>query len=152
MIEIKSSLGYRICLNGFVLISGNAMSQHGKSSLSLKPILGRAVKYLKVILLVSAVASLGILMGQKGLIHKRELEQKRFQVNTENEHLAEQIKFLEREVTLLRSDPKTIEKAAKRKLGMARFDETVYIFEQSRVERKDGSYSDPSLSKRYNMP
>jgi cell division protein FtsB len=128
------------------------MLQQGKLSRPLKPILGRSVKYVKVILLVSAVASLGVLMGQKGLVQKRELEHKRLQLQAENEHLAEEIKFLEREVTLLRSDPKTIEKAAKRKLGMARLDETVYIFEQARVARKDGSSSDSSLHKRRNMP
>ncbi len=101
---------------------------------------------------MTAVASFGILMGQKGLIQKRELEQKRMQLHTENEHLEEEIRSLEREVTLLRSDPKTIEKAAKRKLGMARLDETVYIFEQGRMVRNGGSYSDSSLTKGHNMP
>ena len=128
------------------------MPPQGKLGFSLKPIFGRAVKYLKVILLVAAVASLGILMGEKGLIQKRELEQKRLLLQAENEHLAGEIKSLEREVTLLRSDPKTIEKAAKRKLGMARPDETVYIFEQPQVTRKEGSCSDYSLTKRHNIP
>ncbi|MDQ7782198.1 MAG: septum formation initiator family protein [Desulfomonilaceae bacterium] len=118
----------------------------------MKLISERAVKYGKVVLLVSTVAALGILMGQKGVIHKRELEQKRLLLYTENEKLTNEIKSLEREVTLLRSDPKTIEKVAKRKLGMARPDETVYIFEQTRSAEKEGSYSDSSLSNRHNIP
>ncbi|MFH1117590.1 MAG: septum formation initiator family protein [Pseudomonadota bacterium] len=114
--------------------------------------MGRAVKYIKILLLVSAVASAGILMGEKGLSRKRDLERNRLLLMSENEQLAAEIKSLEREVTLLGSDPKTIEKAAKRKLGMARPDETVYLFEPSHITRKNGSHAGVGLTKRHNIP
>ncbi len=141
-----------VCTPGTGLIKGSVMSEQGKPKRPLKPILGRAVKYFKIMLLVSAVASLGIVMGEKGLIQKRDLERKRLLLQSENEHLAGEIKSLEREVTLLGSDSKSIEKAAKRKLGMARPDETVYLFEQTDMTRKKGSYAGVGLTKRHNTP
>jgi cell division protein FtsB len=100
-------------------------------NLLLKPILRRTVKYVKLTILVSLVATAGVLMGQKGLVQKRHLEQKQILLEKENELLTVEIQSLERKVTLLRADPKTIEKVAKRKLGMARPDERVYIFERT---------------------
>lgn len=97
----------------------------------LKPLLVRAVKYGQLIIILAAVAAVGLWMGEKGLNQKYQLEEKRFLLQKENERLASDIKALERTVTLLRSDPKTIEKVAKRKLGMVRSDETVYIFRKA---------------------
>lgn len=118
----------------------------------LKPILGRAVKYVKLTILVSIVASAGILMGEKSLIQKRELEQKKLQIQRDNELVAVEIRSLERGVTLLRADPKTIEKVAKRKLGMARPDETVYIFERSHVASTGAPRAGRGLTNLHNMP
>jgi cell division protein FtsB len=56
----------------------------------------------------------------------------------QNEVLAKDIKLLEQEVTRMGSDPKTIAKAAARELGMARSDETVYLF-QRRGRTKTGA-------------
>jgi cell division protein FtsB len=95
----------------------------------LKLILGRAVKYCKLAVVFSVLASAGILMGQKGLIEKHALEEKRIVLQKDNERLAVEIKDLERNVTLLRTDPRTIEQVAKRELGMARPDEMVYVFD-----------------------
>ena len=90
--------------------------------------LQRAVKYLQIPLIIVLLISAGVLMGEKSLKQRRKLaEKKRFMV-AENLQLAHQIESLEREVMSLRSDSKIIERVAKRKLGMARPDETVYIF------------------------
>ncbi len=70
-------------------------------------------------------------MGEQSLIQKQKLEEKKAVLQRDNQSLGVEIKTLERRVTLLRSDAKTIEKAAKRKLGMSRSDETIYLFEKS---------------------
>ena len=117
----------------------------------VKHLLGRIVKYIQVVLLFAAIAFGGILMGEKGVFQKQKLEEKMCLLEKENERLTDEIKSLERKVTLLRSDAKTIETAAKRKLGMARPDETVYLFptESTLAER---SASETSLAKEDNMP
>lgn len=103
-----------------------------KKDFSVKPILAKAVKYLQFTILFTAVATAGILMGEKSLIQKNKLEEKRLLLDKENRSLEKAIKTLEREVTLLGSDPKTIARVAERKLGMAGPGERVYIFERSK--------------------
>jgi len=106
----------------------------------MKPVLGRTVRFLQVLVFFVVLASAGFLMGEKGLTHRHKLKEKKACLQKENENLAEEIKALERKVTLLRSDPRTIEKAAKCKLGMARPGETVYIFSDGkRAGGKRGS-------------
>jgi cell division protein FtsB len=80
------------------------------------------------------LASIGFLMGIKGLNQKYKQEENRQQLQRENERLHGEIKSLEREVTLMRENSQAIERTAKRKLGMARPDETVYIFERRTPE------------------
>jgi cell division protein FtsB len=92
---------------------------------------GRAVRYLRIVLLLAVLVLVGILVGEKSLTQKAGLQGKKLSIRKDNHKLALEIKRLERQVTLLRSDPSTIENVAKRKLGMARPDETVYIFEQT---------------------
>ncbi|MBI5248682.1 MAG: septum formation initiator family protein [Desulfomonile tiedjei] len=99
-----------------------------KSWLKLKPILEKAVKVLQITMFSLVIAAAGILMGEQSLNQKQKLEEKKSALQRDNLNLGAEIKALERRVTLLRSDPKTIEKAAKRKLGMTRPDETIYIF------------------------
>ncbi len=84
-------------------------------------------------------------MNEKALTEKQKLEEKRTFLLKESERIAGEIKFLERKVTLLRSDTKTIEKIAKRKLGMARPDETVYIFQQEDRHLGQGDNSESTL-------
>lgn len=93
--------------------------------------MGRAVKYLRIVVLLAAAVLVGILVGEKSLTQKASLEAQKVSIRKDNNKLALEIKELERQVTLLRSDPSTIENVAKRKLGMTKPDETVYIFEQS---------------------
>jgi cell division protein FtsB len=119
---------------------------------SMKQFLGRVVAYMQILLLFVAVASVGVFIGGKGLTQKRKLEDKRSSLQKENEQLVTEIKSLERQVTLLRSDVKTIEKVAKRKLGMARPDETVYVFPRKEVPSVRGYNSEYGLDKDDNYP
>jgi cell division protein FtsB len=119
---------------------------------SMKPILGRAVKYLQLTILFAAISSVGIWTGQKSLAWKYELEEKTIFLQKENERLASDIRSLERSLTLLRSDPKTIEKVAKHKLGVARPDETVYIFRRGDTPGPKATDSEYGLDNSYNIP
>ena len=96
----------------------------------MKPVVGRTVRFLQLIVLFVVLVSAGLLMGEMGLTQKHQLEEKRASLVEENDSLSSDIKTLERQVTLLRTDPRTIEKVAKCKLGMARSDETIYIFKR----------------------
>ncbi len=120
--------------------------------LDVKPLLVRAVKYVQLFIILAAIAAVGFWMGEKGLNQKYQLEEKRFLLQKENERLAGDIKALERNVTLLRSDPKTIEKVAKRKLGMVRSDETVYIFRKTDPPAPVAAPSGIGLDNRGNHP
>jgi len=114
--------------------------------------LSRAVKYLRIVLLLAALVLVGVLVGQKSLTQKAGLEEKKSSIIKENHKLALEIKELERQVTLLRSDPATIESVAKRKLGMARPEETVYIFEQGNPSAVRATNLDSTLKKDANIP
>jgi len=118
----------------------------------VKLILARGVKYLQLSTLVALLLSAGFWMGEKGLTQKYQLEEKRGLLKTENEQLISEIKTLERRVTLLRSDPRTIEKAAKRKLGMALTDETVYIFPRAVSRGPAADVSGDGLGLEPNIP
>lgn len=95
----------------------------------MKPIWKNIVKYVRLTAAIALLLGAGALLGEKSLTHKDGLAAKRDSLQKENGQLASEIRSLEREVTLLRSDPKTIEKVAKKKLGMSRPDETVYVFD-----------------------
>jgi cell division protein FtsB len=117
-----------------------------------KLIVDRAVKYLRIVLLLAALVLVGVLVGEKSLTQKAVLEEKKSSIRKENHKLALEIKELERQVTLMRSDPSTIENVAKRKLGMARPDETVYIFEQSNPSAVRATNLESTLQKDANIP
>ncbi len=106
----------------------NRWSSDG-NGLAMKLNWKRIVKYIKFTALFSGIAVMGILAGEHSLTHKSKLGEKRTLLQKENQNLAAEIRSLERKVTLLRDNPKTIQKVAKKKLGMARPDETVYIFD-----------------------
>jgi cell division protein FtsB len=117
-----------------------------------KPFFDRVVKYLKFVIVFLAVSSIGILMGEQGLTQKQKLEEKMALLQKENEYLVAEIKTLERRITLLRSDAKTIEKVAKRKLGMARADETVFIFDHPEASAPGATILEHGLAKDGNLP
>ncbi len=117
-----------------------------------KLIVDRAVKYLRIVLLLAGLVLVGVLVGEKSLTQKAGLEEKKSSIRKENLKLALEIKELERQVTLMRSDPSTIENVAKRKLGMARPDETVYIFEQGNPSAVRATNLESTLKKDANIP
>jgi cell division protein FtsB len=117
-----------------------------------KLIVDRAVKYLRIVLLLAALVLVGILVGEKSLTQKAGLEEKKSSIRKENHKLSLEIRELERQVTLMRSDPSTIENVAKRKLGMARPDETVYIFEQSNPSAVRATNLESTLKNNANIP
>ena len=117
----------------------------------MKPLFGQAVKYLEIVVLLAILVSASFLIVENGLAHKRALQEKKAFLNREHRELAGGVRALERRLQSLRADPRAIEKVAKCKLGMARPDELVYIFDRGNqiVERH---VSDPSLVKRSNNP
>jgi cell division protein FtsB len=121
-------------------------------ALLLKLFFKRIVKYLRFVVAFVAVAAAGFLMGEQGLTQKQQLEEKATILRKDNERLAGEIKALERRVTLLRSDPKTIEKVAKRKLGMVRSGETVYVFRKEEMSDSGSTLSEHGLAKDGNLP
>jgi cell division protein FtsB len=68
------------------------------------------------------------LISEKGFTERQQLEEKKASLEKENDRLIGEIRSLEHKINLLHEDPKTIEKVAKRRLGMARPEETIYIF------------------------
>jgi len=85
-------------------------------------------------MVLTVVVAGGIMTREQSIVQKQELEEKKRLLEEENKSLVREIKSRERELTLLRSDPNTIEKTAKRKLGMARKNETIYIFDRTSSE------------------
>ncbi|MEW6114404.1 MAG: septum formation initiator family protein [Thermodesulfobacteriota bacterium] len=90
--------------------------------------LAQALKWARFIVVLLLLVSAGMLMGEKGLAQRKELLKKKADLERTNTELGSEIIDLERRVTLLRTDGRVIERAAKRKLGMVRPGETVYIF------------------------
>jgi cell division protein FtsB len=127
-------------------------AQIDNDSRSMKLVLERTVKYLKLSILCVTISTIGIWTGQKSLAWKYELEEKLIFLQRENERLASDIKVLERSLTLVRSDPKTIEKVAKHKLGVARPDETVYVFRRGDSPSLKATDPEYSLDNHHNMP
>lgn len=89
------------------------------------------VQYFKFATVFLIVAAACVLIGEQGVSQKQKLEDKLTVLQKENELIAAENQALETKVTLLRTDPKTIESVAKRKLGMARPDETVFLFDKN---------------------
>lgn len=104
----------------------------------------RYFKYLVVILILSL---LGSFLNESGMIALGELEGKKASLSRENQELAVDIDSLERMVAKLRTDSRTVELAANRKLGMIRHDETVYVFKSADRKPHKTVEPDHTLSK-----
>jgi cell division protein FtsB len=84
--------------------------------------------YVRLIVVLLVLLTVGIFMSEKGK-HRREfLLKKKTTLQEKNKCLSTEIRVMENQVMLLRTDPRMIERVAKRTLGMARPNETVYIF------------------------
>lgn len=98
----------------------------------MKPIQGRLVRIFQLFVLFIVLISVGLLMGEKGLAQRQMLEEKKACLQRENENLTTENSSLERKARLLRTDSRAIERAAKCKLGMARPDEAIYLFDDKK--------------------
>ena len=88
----------------------------------------RPMLYLKIGLIVGVILVTIMYLQEQGNIQKNSIQVKISLLKQENEGIEKEIRQLEQKNSKLRSDPKTVEKVAKRKLGMVRQDETIYIF------------------------
>ena len=88
----------------------------------------RPMLYLKIGLIVGVILVTIMYLQEQGNIQKNSIQVKISLLKQENEGMEKEIRQLEQKISRLRSDPKTVEKVAKRKLGMVRQDETIYIF------------------------
>jgi cell division protein FtsB len=88
----------------------------------------RPMLYLKIGLIVGVILVTIMYLQEQGNIQKNSIQVKISLLKQENESIEKEIGQLEQKISKLRSDPKTVEKVAKRKLGMVRQDETIYIF------------------------
>lgn len=112
----------------------------------MKPIVKHIVRYGQLAVVLALLLGAGVLLAQKSLTHKDGLMAKRDALKKENKQVAAEVRTMEREVMQLRSDPKTIEKVAKRKLGMSRPDETVYVFDEGRKVSPGAPASNATLN------
>ena len=88
----------------------------------------RPMLYLKIGLIVGVILVTIMYLQEQGNIQKNSIQVKISLLKQENEGIEKEIRQLEQKNSKLRSDPKGVEKVAKRKLGMVRQDETIYIF------------------------
>ena len=112
----------------------------------------RAVKYAQVTITIIVAVSVGVLISERGLTERQKLEEKKASLQKENDRIIGEIKSLEHKITLLRDDPKTIEKVAKRKLGMARPDEMIYIFGGQGFQPNAGNKIESGSRTDHNIP
>ncbi len=92
------------------------------------------MQYLKYLIVILCLSLMGSFLNENGMIALSELEAKKASLSKENSELSVEIESLERMVGKLRTDPKSVELAANRKLGMIRHDETIYVFKS--LDRK----------------
>ena len=110
----------------------------------------QAVRYAQFVITIIVAVSVGVLITERGLTEKQKLEAKRDFFERENERLVGEIKSLEHKINLLHDDSKTIEKVAKRKLGMARPEDTIYIFTNKDLTPADNKI-EFGLTYKYNV-
>ena len=67
-----------------------------------------------------------IVFGERGLLHLQKLRVELATINAESNDLLEENMRLTREIELLKTDPRYIEKIAREELGLAKRDEIVY--------------------------
>jgi cell division protein FtsB len=80
----------------------------------------------RVLLLFLILMGSVILFGSRGVLDNRRLDQKLLDLRKSNEELAAKNDALKKEVLLLRSDMRYIEKIARDELGMVRHNDKVY--------------------------
>ena len=91
----------------------------------MKIVREKSSRYVRLLVVLLVLITTGILMGEKGKHRKEDLLRKKTTLQEQNKRLLLEISAIEQQVTLLRTDPRMIERVAKRTLGMARPNETV---------------------------
>jgi cell division protein FtsB len=94
----------------------------------MDPAVRNGVRIAEGLIFAVAFSAACLLLGEEGLSESRRLTAKKVKLETENHSLGGEIRLLERQVKLLRTDAGSVERAAKARLGMAGKDETVYVF------------------------
>lgn len=105
----------------------------------------------EALILAVAFSAAALLLGEEGLSERRRLIAQKAKLGMELHNLTFEIRQLERRARLLRGDSGAVERAAKARLGMARADETVYVFSGGPTAPKV-SGGDSSLDNRDNTP
>lgn len=80
----------------------------------------------RVLLLFLVLMGSVILFGSRGVLDNRRLDQKLSDLRKSNEELAVKNDALKKEILLLRSDMRYIEKVARDELGMVKSNDRVY--------------------------
>ena len=94
---------------------------------------GLTMRHLPFILILSClVLALVSLINDGGVARKRTLEQNLERQRAKNEELKGYVNGLRKEIYALSHDNRAIEKAARNELGMARPNELVFFFEESK--------------------
>jgi cell division protein FtsB len=90
-----------------------------------------------VILSVAICAALFSFLSDDGFARLNSLQRSLEHQRHSNQKLEENVQALKRQVNGLQEDPRTVEKAARSELGMARQDEMVVIFEKREQEHAE---------------
>ncbi|MCL5124983.1 MAG: septum formation initiator family protein, partial [Deltaproteobacteria bacterium] len=93
------------------------------------------MRFFKTGCFIILIAVTILYLEEQGNIQKRSLELKISDLKQENSQLEHDIESLGQKILKLRTDPKAVEKVAKRKLGMVGPDETIYIFEAQTAKK-----------------
>ena len=81
-----------------------------------------------VLAIIGVAFSLGVLHGEKGLLHYFGMHQQKENLIQSNREWREKNRKLYEHIERLRHDPDYIEKVARRQLGLVKEGELVYIF------------------------
>lgn len=87
-----------------------------------------SIKYSWIILVFSFCIAISCLIGDESFTGLSRLRVAVEQQRDQNLKLQEKVYNLRHEVKLLQEDPRTIEKAARSTLGVAKSDELVFVF------------------------
>lgn len=94
-------------------------------------------RFVPAILVFLALVTLGfVFLGENSYERISEVRNAINQQKQRNGDLHERVDDLKREVYGLQNDPRTLEKAARNELGMARPNEQIYIFEKDKSPNK----------------
>ena len=108
----------------------------GRRNLTLMEINRRGVLRRRIVLTLGIAGSLyliiPLLLGDMGVLKYIGMLKQYYRVSSEIMEMKDQNRDLQREIEALRSDPETIERIARERLGMVRDGELIYKFSDSK--------------------